>query len=67
LFLLWPIVLVLAIPFLVIGMIVLLFVRGPGVRETLRFCGGLYAVLCQMRGTSVSVDGPTEHIALTLF
>jgi hypothetical protein len=68
LFLLWPIALLLAVPLLAIGMIVLLFFpRGPAPLETVRFCGGLYEVLCELRGTSISVDGPTEHFTFTLY
>jgi hypothetical protein len=67
LFLLWPLVLLLAVPLFVVGMLVLPFLRGPAPLEAVRFCGGLYAVLCGLRGTSVSVDAPTAHFAFTLY
>jgi hypothetical protein len=67
LFLLWPFVLLLALPLLVVVLIASPFVRGLGAWEAVRFCGGCYQVLCGLRGTSVSVEGATERIDFTLY
>jgi len=62
--LLWPIVLLLCVPLLVLGYAFAHLVRGYSSARYLELCACLYALLCAARGTQVDVRGP--HAALSV-
>jgi hypothetical protein len=66
LFLLWPIVALVTLPFLVAAWLWLLvvdFSRGPA--QLSAFASGLYAIVCELRGTRVEVEHPRVSVTLT--
>jgi hypothetical protein len=65
--LLWPLALLLIVPVLLLLVIIPLVIPGLSFRELTRLCGGLYLVLCELRGTVVSIDSPSVRLALTLY
>ncbi len=67
LLLLWPLVLVLIAPLLLMAGIFCLVAPVFSLPELGRLCRGLYRILCELRGTVVSVDGPDVRIAFTLY
>ena len=67
LILLWPLGFMLIPPLLLVGAIGALLIPGLSLRELGRLCGGLYLVLCELRGTLVSVEARQAHIAFTLY
>ena len=64
---LWPFALVVIIPLLLVAGIFSLVIPGLSLHELARLCRGIYLILCELRGTVVSVDGPDVRIALTLY
>jgi hypothetical protein len=65
--LLWPLALVVIAPLLLAAGIFSLVAPGLSLQELGRLCRGLYLLLCELRGTVVSVDGPDVRIAFTLY
>jgi hypothetical protein len=67
LFLIWPIVLVLLLPLLLLGLCVALVVQARSVAPWLALFGGVYTLLCALRGTRVDVRGPSSQVFVSIF
>ena len=69
LFLVWLLVLVLLVlasPLLVLAALVLFAIDADAVRRWLAFLGGIYRVICELRGTLVDVRGPHSHVLISV-
>jgi hypothetical protein len=65
--LLWPLALVLIALMLPVAWVFSLVTPRLSLRELSRFCRGLYVLLCELRGTVVSVEEPDVRIAFTFY
>jgi hypothetical protein len=65
--LLWPLALLVLVPLLLVGVAASQIVDGLSFPEFRRLCGGVFRLLCELPGTSVSVDVPQGRIAFTLY
>jgi hypothetical protein len=64
--LLWPIVLIIIAPFLVVGLLVALVVDARSVPQLMRLGGGIYSLLCETRGTHVDVWGHRSRVTVSI-
>ncbi len=61
-FLLWPIVLLVAIPVVLVVVIAALILEPRYVGRNLRFLATMYETTCAMRGTLIDIEGKTPEI-----
>jgi hypothetical protein len=67
LFLIWPVVLVLLLPLFVLGLCLALVVQARAVPRLVAFFGGVYALLCELRGIRVDVRGAGSQVFISIF
>jgi hypothetical protein len=67
LFVIWPLVLVLLLPLLLLGLCVALVVEARSVVQWLALLWGVYTLLCELRGVRIDVRGPGSQVLVSIF
>ncbi len=65
-FFLVPLVLVLLLPLLVLGLCLALLVQARELPRWLALFGGVYTLLCELRGVRIDVRGPGSQVLVSI-
>ena len=66
LFLLWPLVLLLAIPVFLLAIIVVLIFDTRSIGRLMKLFKGLYLTLCELRGMLIDVSDPKGCVSISI-